>query len=141
MPWILLLATTAWQATPPPPPPAPDGPGRWPRKNASRMTDSITCEPNERFSIDLRWRFRKGVDQARIESHGRALPAREAGKLIEVLKGATDLLHVQLGCAGPDGHALITYVDASLGHHAVMRLEAMIRRSTIEIVPPVEARD
>ena len=124
MPWILLLATTAWQATPPPPPPAPDGPGRWPRKNASRMTDSITCEPN-----------------ARIESHGRALPAREAGKLIEVLKGATDLLHVQLGCAGPDGHALITYVDASLGHHAVMRLEAMIRRSTIEIVPPVEARD
>lgn len=133
---IILLALALATQRPPPPP---DGPGRWSAvKTDQTLTNELSCAPNGKFAVTLKWRFRHGLVLASIKRHGVALPQKESDKLLNALANATDLLSVQMGCvAAKDALINVVYVSRENGQFSEMKLVALVGSSGLKLRPPV----
>lgn len=108
-------------------------------KTEQALMNSISCKPNGAFSVDLRWRFRRGLVNARVKRNGVALPQKESRKLAAALIKATDLLYVQMGCSGSlDARINVVYVGRESGHASARMLSVTVRSNTLELFPAVE---
>ncbi len=107
---FILLALVLTAQVPPPPP---DGPGRWSSvKTDQTLTNELSCTPDGRFAVTLKWRFRQGLIMASIKRHGVAIPQKETDRLRNALANATDLLSVQMGCfATKDALIDVVYIS------------------------------
>ena len=108
-------------------------------KTDQALTNSISCKPNGKYSVGLRWRLRQGVVSGLVKRNGVALPQKESSKLIAALTKATDLLYIQMGCAGSfDASINVVYVAREGSHVSTMMLAVIVRSNTLELVPAVE---
>jgi len=108
-------------------------------KTDQALTNSISCKPNGKYSVGLRWRLRQGVVSGLVKRNGVALPQKESSKLIAALTKATDLLYIQMGCAGSfDASINVVYVAREGSHVSTMLLAVIVRSNTLELVPAVK---